>query len=101
MFLLAGVLQRLQHYDDGVSKYMAPPSLPENFKDLKAAKRGYAKYLYRCLSTIIMSPAQQNAMSSTTLPSMTAYTHSASAIRDSRIGMAQLSAEERRGVGEK
>ena len=48
MFLLAGVLQRLQHYDDGVSKYMTPPSLPENFKDLKAAKRGYAKYLYRC-----------------------------------------------------
>jgi len=48
MFLIAGVPQRLQHYDDGVSKYMTPPSLPENFKDLKAAERGHAKFLYRC-----------------------------------------------------
>jgi len=39
MFLLAGVPQHLQHYDDGASKYMAAPSLPD-FKDLKAAERG-------------------------------------------------------------
>jgi len=39
MFLLAGVPQHLQHYDDGVSKYMAAPSLPD-FKDLKTAERG-------------------------------------------------------------
>jgi len=54
MFLLAGVPQHLQYYDDGVSKYMEPPSLPENFNDLKAAKRG-GEVLKDLLETMILS----------------------------------------------
>lgn len=44
MFLLAGVPQRLQNHDDGVSQSMTPPSLPEN---LDEAERASEEYRYR------------------------------------------------------
>jgi hypothetical protein len=47
MFLLAGVPQRLQNYDDDVSQSMTPPSLPENLDELNGAKRASEEYLYR------------------------------------------------------
>ena len=42
-----------------------PPPLPENFKDVKAAERGYTKYLYRrCLVHYhyVTSTAECNAL---------------------------------------
>ena len=47
MFLLAGVPQRLQNYDDGVSQSMTLPSLPENLDELNGAERTKEEYLYR------------------------------------------------------
>lgn len=46
-FLLAGMHQRLQNYDDRVSQSMTRPSLPENFDDLDEAAQSYAKELHR------------------------------------------------------
>ena len=48
MFLLAGIPQRFQNYDDIVSQSMTPPSLPENFDELNEPKRANEEYLYRC-----------------------------------------------------
>ena len=45
-FLLAGVPQRLQNYDDPVSQAMTWPSLPENLEDLGDAERIREKELY-------------------------------------------------------
>lgn len=39
MFLLAGVPQLLQNYNDGVSQSMTLPSLPENLDELNEAER--------------------------------------------------------------
>jgi len=47
MFLLAGVPQRLQNHDDGVSQSMMPPSLPENLDELNGAERTSEEYFYR------------------------------------------------------
>ena len=46
-FLLAGVPQRLQNYDDPVSQSMTPPSLPEDFDELDGTGRTRAEELYR------------------------------------------------------
>ena len=46
-FLLAGIPQRLQNYDDSVSQSMTRPSLPENFDNLGEAAQSYAKELHR------------------------------------------------------
>ena len=46
-FLLAGIPQRLQNYDDRISQSMTRPSLPENFDDLEEAAQSYAKELHR------------------------------------------------------
>lgn len=48
MFLLAGIPQDLQNYEDEVSQSMIPPSLPENFDEMTEAKRAREEYLYRC-----------------------------------------------------
>ncbi|EIW76253.1 hypothetical protein CONPUDRAFT_139669 [Coniophora puteana RWD-64-598 SS2] len=47
MFLLAGVPQRLQNYDDPVSQSMTPPSLPEDFDKLDGPGRTRAEEVYR------------------------------------------------------
>jgi hypothetical protein len=46
-FLLAGVPQRLQNHNDTVSQSMTPPSLPENFGELKETERTAAEEVYR------------------------------------------------------
>ncbi|KAF8641420.1 hypothetical protein AX16_009981 [Volvariella volvacea WC 439] len=46
-FLLAGMPQRLQNYDDRVSQSMTRPSLPQNFDALDEAGQSYAKELLR------------------------------------------------------
>ncbi|KAI0044477.1 kinase-like protein [Auriscalpium vulgare] len=46
MFLLAGVPQRLQNYDDHVSQSMTPPCLPENFDELDENDRANEEYRY-------------------------------------------------------
>ena len=48
MFLLAGIPQHLQNYDDEVSQSMTPPSLPEDLDELSEARRDHEEYLYRC-----------------------------------------------------
>ncbi|KAG7441085.1 protein kinase subdomain-containing protein PKL/CAK/Fmp29 [Guyanagaster necrorhizus] len=45
-FLLAGVPQRLQNYDDPISQAMTRPSLPENLEDLDKAEQIREKELY-------------------------------------------------------
>ncbi|KAH7884287.1 protein kinase subdomain-containing protein PKL/CAK/Fmp29 [Phlebopus sp. FC_14] len=45
-FLLAGVPQRLQNYDDPISQSMTPPSLPENFDELDGTQRTKAEEVY-------------------------------------------------------
>ncbi|KAF9819586.1 hypothetical protein IEO21_02050 [Rhodonia placenta] len=47
LFLLAGVPERLQNYDDPVSQSMTPPSLPENF-ELDETEQTEAEGAYRC-----------------------------------------------------
>ncbi|KAK7685388.1 hypothetical protein QCA50_011251 [Cerrena zonata] len=47
MFLLAGVPQRLQNYNDPVSQSMTLPSLPEDFDELDETKRTRAEVFYR------------------------------------------------------
>ncbi|KAI0030598.1 kinase-like domain-containing protein [Vararia minispora EC-137] len=47
MFLLVGVPQRLQNYDDPVSQSMTLPSLPDNFDKLDEARRDHEEYIYR------------------------------------------------------
>ena len=54
---------------------MMPPSLPEDFKDLKAALRGHTKYLSRC-RLVHYHYITSTTTSSTTLPSMTPCTRS-------------------------
>ncbi|KAL4068939.1 kinase-like domain-containing protein [Scleroderma yunnanense] len=46
-FLLAGIPQRLQNYDDPISQSMARPSLPENLDDLDKTQQSREKELYR------------------------------------------------------
>ncbi len=46
-FLLAGVPERLQNYDDPISQSMTQPSLPENLDDLDETEQSRAKELYR------------------------------------------------------
>jgi hypothetical protein len=46
-FLLAGIPERLQNYDDPVSQSMTRPSLPENLDDLDETEQSRAKELYR------------------------------------------------------
>ncbi|PSR75399.1 hypothetical protein PHLCEN_2v9157 [Hermanssonia centrifuga] len=46
-FLLAGVPQRLQNYDDPVSQSMTPPSLLEDFDELDGTGRTRAEEVYR------------------------------------------------------
>jgi hypothetical protein len=46
-FLLAGMPQRLQNYNDHVSQSLAQPSLPENLGDLGEGAQSYAKELHR------------------------------------------------------
>ncbi|EED83412.1 predicted protein [Postia placenta Mad-698-R] len=48
LFLLAGVPERLQNYDDPVSQSMTPPSLPENFDELDETEQTEAEGAYRC-----------------------------------------------------
>jgi hypothetical protein len=45
-FLLAGVPDRLQNYDDFFSQTMTPPSLPENLDDLDETEQSRAKERY-------------------------------------------------------
>ena len=45
-FLLAGVPERLQNYDDPISQSMARPSLPENLDDLDKTEKSRAKEIY-------------------------------------------------------
>ena len=45
-FLLAGVPQRLQNYDDPISQSMTLPSLPENFDELDETERTEAEEVY-------------------------------------------------------
>jgi len=47
LFLLAGVPECLQNYDDPISQSMTRPSLPENFDDLDKTDQSQAKELYR------------------------------------------------------
>ena len=47
-FLLAGVPERLQNYDDPISQSMTRPLLPENLDDLDETEQSRAKELYRC-----------------------------------------------------
>ncbi|TBU29340.1 protein kinase subdomain-containing protein PKL/CAK/Fmp29 [Dichomitus squalens] len=47
LFLLAGLPQRFQNYDDPVSQYMTQPSLPKDFDDLSESKKSGAKEVYR------------------------------------------------------
>lgn len=46
-FLLAGIPQRLQNYDDPTSQSMTRPSLPENFGDLDENQQSREEELYR------------------------------------------------------
>ncbi|THH18002.1 hypothetical protein EW146_g2913 [Bondarzewia mesenterica] len=46
-FLLAGIPERLQNYDDPISQRLTQPSLPENLDDLDEAEQSRAKELYR------------------------------------------------------
>jgi Phosphotransferase enzyme family len=46
-FLLAGIPQRLQNYDDPISQSMTPPSLPENFDELDKTEQTEAEEVYR------------------------------------------------------
>jgi len=46
-FLLAGIPERLQNYDDPISQSMRRPSLPENFDDLDETEQSREKELYR------------------------------------------------------
>ena len=45
-FLLAGIPQRLQNYDDPISQSMTLPSLPENFDELDETERTEAEEVY-------------------------------------------------------
>ncbi|TBU30854.1 hypothetical protein BD311DRAFT_175220 [Dichomitus squalens] len=47
LFLLAGLPQRFQKYDDPISQYMTQPSLPKDFDDLSESKKSGAKEVYR------------------------------------------------------
>ncbi|EJF63630.1 protein kinase subdomain-containing protein PKL/CAK/Fmp29 [Dichomitus squalens LYAD-421 SS1] len=47
LFLLAGLPQRFQNYDDPVSQYMTQPSLPKDFDELDESKKSDAKEVYR------------------------------------------------------
>jgi hypothetical protein len=46
-FLLVGIPERLQNYDDPVSQSMTRPSLPENLDDLDETEQSREKELYR------------------------------------------------------
>ncbi|KAI0289096.1 protein kinase subdomain-containing protein PKL CAK Fmp29 [Russula brevipes] len=46
-FLLAGIPERIQNYDDPISQSMTRPSLPENLDDLNEAQQSRAMELYR------------------------------------------------------
>jgi hypothetical protein len=46
-FLLAGIPERLQNYDDPVSQSMTRPSLPENLDELDETAQSREKELYR------------------------------------------------------
>jgi hypothetical protein len=45
LFLLAGIPERLQNYDDPISQSMTRPSLPENLDDLDETEQSRAKEL--------------------------------------------------------
>ncbi|KAG9019460.1 hypothetical protein FRB90_001934 [Tulasnella sp. 427] len=45
-FLIAGIPQRLQNYNDPISQSMTQPSLPENLDDLDESEQRLAKELY-------------------------------------------------------
>ncbi|KAG6329006.1 hypothetical protein ID866_10083 [Astraeus odoratus] len=46
-FLLAGIPERLQNYDDPISQFLMQFSLPENLDELPKAEQSRAKELYR------------------------------------------------------
>lgn len=46
-FLLSGIPQQLQNYDDAVSQSITQPSLPENLDDLDETQQGREMELYR------------------------------------------------------
>jgi hypothetical protein len=48
LFLLAGIPQCRQNYDDTISQSMTPPSLPENFDQLEEAEPTTAMEVFRC-----------------------------------------------------
>ncbi|KAI6042363.1 protein kinase subdomain-containing protein PKL CAK Fmp29 [Pisolithus marmoratus] len=47
LFLLAGIPQRIQNYDDPISQSMTRPSLPEDLNDLDETQQSREKELYR------------------------------------------------------
>ena len=47
LFLLAGIPERLQNYDDPISQSMTRPLLPENFGDLDKTHQSREEELYR------------------------------------------------------
>ncbi|GJJ07193.1 hypothetical protein Clacol_001393 [Clathrus columnatus] len=47
MFLLAGIPNQIQNYDDPISDSMTRPSLPENLDDLDKVQQSKEKELYR------------------------------------------------------
>ncbi|PPQ83050.1 hypothetical protein CVT24_011989, partial [Panaeolus cyanescens] len=48
MFLLAGIPQRLQNYNDEVSQSMELPSRPDNLDEMDEDERDGEEYTYRC-----------------------------------------------------
>lgn len=47
LFLLAGIPQQLQNYDDPVSRSMAPPTLPNDFAELGETQQAKEMELFR------------------------------------------------------
>ena len=47
LFLLAGILQRLQNYNDPISQSMTRPSLPANLHDLDETQQSREMEIYR------------------------------------------------------
>ncbi|KJA25351.1 hypothetical protein HYPSUDRAFT_64929 [Hypholoma sublateritium FD-334 SS-4] len=48
MFLLAGIPDRMQNYNDPVSQALIPPSLPANMDELDESEQSYARGVYHC-----------------------------------------------------
>lgn len=78
MFLLAGVPQRLQNYDDPVSQSMTLPSLPEDSTSwMDPGEPERRRSTVNASSITTMSRARRSATSSTMLPLPTPCTRSA------------------------